>query len=156
MKYILDKDYRLRGWTDHLSCLEYFPTRYVFDLKTREYGLLSRCDGKTDVDTVKYAEAIKKFTEKGIITETEGAELGPEQAYKFYENRRIRNIDICITGSCDFRCRHCFNAADNEHSRGTQPSTEQLLELILKFDECGVVNFTFSGGEPLLHRASLR
>ena len=50
MKYILNKDYRLRGWTDHLSCLEHYPTKDVCDITTREYGLLSRCDGKTDIE----------------------------------------------------------------------------------------------------------
>lgn len=107
------------------------------------------------MDIQRYAEAIKKFTEQGIIIETDGAELAPEQAYHFYNNRRIRNIDICITGCCDFKCRHCFNAADNEHSRGTQPTTEQLLDLIARLDDCGITTVTLSGGEPLLHKGFL-
>ena len=74
MKFILNKDCRLRGWTDHLACLERYPYRNTIDLKTCEYGLLSKCDGKTEVDTQRYAEAIKKFTEQGIIIETDGAD----------------------------------------------------------------------------------
>ena len=155
MRYILDKDYALRGWTDHLACLEYLPDRSIHDITAREYGLLSKCDGKTDVDTVRYSEAIAKFLKNNIIIETENAELKEYQAYHFYENRRIRNIDICITGCCDFKCRHCFNAADNEHSRGTQPTTEQLIDLIKRADECGITSVTLSGGEPLLHKGFL-
>lgn len=152
MRYILEKNYRLCGWTDHLACLEHYPSRTVTDLTVREYGLLSKCDGITEADAVKYAEAVKKFTACGIIRKADGAYLDEEQKYRFYNNRRFRNIDICITGCCDFRCRHCFNAQDNEHSRGTQPSTELLLDLIARLDDCGIVNVTFSGGEPLLHK----
>ena len=132
MRYLLDKRCRLRGWTDHLACLELYPGRRVIDLSVREYGLLSKCDGLTDVDEIKYTEAIEKFTLMGIIREADGTELDPAQKYLFYENRRFRNMDICITGRCDFRCRHCFNAADNERSRGTHPTTEQLLDLIAR------------------------
>ncbi|WP_294474598.1 radical SAM/SPASM domain-containing protein [uncultured Ruminococcus sp.] len=156
MRYLLHKNYCLRGWTDHTACLECYPLRTVEDLTAREYGLLRRCDGKTEVDTERYAQAIEKFSRRGIISETDWGCTEPFQAYHFYENRRIRNIDICITGCCDLRCRHCFNAADSEHSRGTQATTEQLVELIGKFDECGVANVTFSGGEPLLHKGFLR
>lgn len=152
MKYILNKDYRLRGWTDHLSCVEHYPTRELRDISSREYGLLSRCDGKTDVDTVRYGEAIGKFTKLGVISQTEGAQLDPVQAFRFYENRLFRNADICVTGCCDFRCRHCFNASDNEYSRGTQPTAEKLIELIAKLESCGICNITLSGGEPLLHK----
>lgn len=155
MKYILNKNYRLRGWTDHLACLESLPGRHISDLTVREYGLLSRCDGQTEITDAKYNEAIEKFLKRGVIAETEGAELEPGQAYVFHENRRIRNIDICITGCCDFRCRHCFNAADNASSRGTQPDTDKLLDLIARLDDCGVAAITFSGGEPLLHKGFL-
>ena len=156
MRYILDKSCRLRGWTDHLACLELYPGRRVIDLSVREYGLLSKCDGLTDVDENKYAEAIKRFTSLGVIREADGTQLDPAQKYLFYENRRFRNIDICITGCCDFRCRHCFNAAENDRSRGTQPATEQLIDLIARLDACGIANVTFSGGEPLLHKGFIR
>ncbi len=130
MRYVLDQNYRLRGWTDHLTCLECYPGRRIMDLSVREFGLLSKCDGLTDVDAVKYAEAIRQFTSMGIIREADGAVLDPAQKHLFYENRRFRKMDICITGCCDFRCRHCFNAEENERSRGTQPNFGQLEQRI--------------------------
>ncbi|MBQ9614356.1 MAG: radical SAM protein [Lachnospiraceae bacterium] len=156
MRYILDKQCRLRGWTDHLACLELYPERRVIDLSVKEYGLLSKCDGLTDVDEVKYAEAIRTFTSLGFIREADGTKPDPAQQYLFYENKRFRNMDICITGCCDFRCRHCFNAAENDRSRGTQPTTEQLLDLIARLDACGIANVTISGGEPLLHEGFIK
>ena len=129
MKYIIGEDYRLRGWTDRLANLEHFPTRKLTPLSVREHGLLSKCDGQTEVDGVKYAEQIKRFLAEGVIAETEGAALKDEQRYLFYNNRRFRKIDLSITGFCDFKCRHCFNAADHR-PRNVQPKTEDILALI--------------------------
>ena len=36
MKYLLKKNYRLRGWTDYWICLEHFPTRGLKALTARE------------------------------------------------------------------------------------------------------------------------
>ena len=151
MKCILDKNYRLRGWTDSLANLEHFPTRALTKITPEEFVFLSACDGQKELDTNENAAFISRFSAMGAVSETNGEQLLPEQRYLFYNNRRFRKIDLSITGYCDFRCRHCFNAADDK-PRNVQHSTEDILSLIERLDECGVAGLRINGGEPLLNR----
>ena len=155
MKYILNKDFRLRGWTDSIANLEYFPSRDLLELTPKECLCLMKCDGEREMDPEAFQAELKKFLEAGVISETEGAKRLPEQEYLFYPNRKIRSMNIAITGSCDFRCRHCFNAADDS-PRGVTPKTEDLLRLIEELSECGVANIWLNGGEPLLNKDFLK
>ena len=155
MKYLLKRDYHLRGWTDYWICLEHFPSRTLEELTAREGRLLLKCDGVQEVDGEAFAPEISRFLEKGIIEKTAGGQLLPGQAYRLYENRRFRRLNLSITGSCDFRCRHCFHASD-DNPRGITPKTEDLIGLIRRMDECGVAKLDITGGEPLLHSGLLR
>ena len=158
MRFILDQSCRLRGWTDHLACLERLPGRELIDLSIREYGLLSQCDGSTDIDADKYGEAILKFTAMGVIREAGAAGsagLLAVQRYRFYENRCFRKVNLAITGYCDFKCKHCFNAADSS-PRNVQPATDDIIALLGRLDDCGIAGVRINGGEPLLNRDFLR
>lgn len=127
MKYILNKEYRLRGWTDYWVCLEHFPTRRLWELTAREGHFLMKCDGVREPDEAAFAPEIRRF----------------------------RNINLSITGSCDFRCRHCFNATDDS-PRGITPKTDEIIEFIHRLDDCGVASLGITGGEPLLHPGLLK
>ena len=153
--YLLKKDYRLRGWTDYWICLEHFPTRDLTELTAREGHFLMKCNRVREIDEEAFAPEISRFLEKGVIEKAAGGQLLPEQAYRLYENRRFRSLNLSVTGSCDFRCRHCFNAADDS-PRGVTPKTEAIIDLIRRMDECGVAKLGITGGEPLLHPGHLR
>ena len=156
MKYILNRNYRLRGWTDHLVCLETLPDRRLTDLTVHEGLALLQCDGQRETDMDKFGPEIKKFLSMGVISETTGDQLLPEQDYIIYENKRFRSVSLSITGSCDFRCRHCFNAADDNSPRGTTPDTSKVIDLIRRMDECGIANIGITGGEPTLNKGFLK
>ena len=87
MKYILNNDYRLRGWTDSIANIEYFPTREITKITPHECLFLMQCDGVREADESTFAPEISKFLEKGIIRETEGEMLQPGQEYEMYENK---------------------------------------------------------------------
>ena len=151
MKYILDRDYRLRGWTDSLANAEQLSTRKLTKLTPHECLFLMQCDGIRDADTETFAPEIQKFLGLGMIHETEGDALLPGQEYEMYPNKLFREMYLSITGGCDFRCKHCFVAEDNA-PRGVAPSTEELLSLIGRLDDCGIADIWVAGGEPLLHK----
>ena len=73
MKYILNKDFRLRGWTDSIANLEYFPSRDLLELTPKECLCLMKCDGEREMDMEVFQAELKKFLEAGVISETEGA-----------------------------------------------------------------------------------
>jgi Arylsulfatase regulator (Fe-S oxidoreductase) len=155
MKYILEKDYRLRGWTDSVANIERIYDRKLIKLTPHECLFLMKCDGQRDIEPDEFAAEQKHFTELGIIRVTDGDVLLPDQEYKLYENKKFRTMNLSITGSCDFRCRHCFNAED-DRPRGLTPATEDILSLIRRMDECGVANLWINGGEPLLNKDFLK
>ena len=159
MKYILNKDYRLRGWSDSLANLEHFPSRTLTKLSSHECVFLMKCDGcrdlENELDMKDFQPELEKYLKAGVISPTEGAGRLPEQEYHFYRNKKIRSMNIAITGSCDFRCRHCFNAADG-NPRGVTPKTEDLLLLIRRLSECGIARIWLNGGEPLLNKDFLK
>ncbi len=77
----------------------------------REYGLLSKCDGETEIDSEKYAGETARFIQSGVIRKADGTAPDPVQKYHFYENLRFRKFDLSITGFCDFRyqCIACIH-----------------------------------------------
>lgn len=55
-------------------------------------------------------------------------------------------ISIFTTNACNLACKHCcFNASPNKES---EMNSEQLLTIIDRIAECGIVCLDFSGGEP--------
>ena len=81
MKYILDRDCRLRGWTDSIANVEQLSTRKLTKLTPHECLFLMQCDGRREADTEKFTPEIKKFLDLGMIRKTGGEELLPDQEY---------------------------------------------------------------------------
>ena len=154
MFYILNEPWCLRGYEDSLMQLErYGSTDFPFRLTYPLFSLLTRCDGQTPLDGLsgKEREVLDYYIDRNIVRPVESAEqLKPWQKYRHIQNRRIPHAFLGITGRCNLNCRHCFMA--QEHSRKpSEFSLQQLVSLLDQLQECGIVNLTVSGGEPLIH-----
>ena len=150
MRYILNSNYRLRGWRGEPFFLERFPERKLIRLSPEEFLFLVKCDGKTSIDT-DTAQVLERAIKEGVVSPcSDERELMPEQEYKVFSNRRFHYVEVSITGRCNFRCKHCFNAADT-NPRMVEPSLEQLRRLLADLDDCGVGRLRLVGGEPLAH-----
>lgn len=154
MKYLLHKDYRLRGWKGDPFYLEYFPDRSLRRLSLAESGFLMKCDGKTEIEPGDWPKEPAWARENGVIVSCEnGGKLLPEQEYHIYPNRFLHYLELSVTGRCNFNCKHCFNAPD-ANPRSVEPGFEQLLYLLDEMAACGVGRLRLNGGEPLV-RADL-
>ena len=152
MKYILSRDYRLRGWKGEPFFLERFSSRLPQQLTRDQFALLLQCDGRTEINPDAWAEMIAHYTEENIVQHCpEGGSLLPEQAYRLFPNRRLEAVDLSITGKCNLNCKHCFNARDFS-LRTTEPTLKQLIGVLDQLDECGVGHIRVNGGEPLVHK----
>lgn len=58
----------------------------------------------------------------------------------------IDTVDWNLLGTCNLRCLHCYGPSKNVRSL----PTEDLLRIIGKMKEMGVVRAVLTGGEPLL------
>ena len=78
--------------------------------------VLMRCDGCFDFDSVLVSEQeraiVNKLLEKGLIENCEqGSGVSSKQQYRFYPNRFMQAVHWCITGKCNYRCKHCSMSA---------------------------------------------
>lgn len=133
------------------------------NIKTNEYQfyqkeiaeILFKCNGKVNVDfdslKESYQDFLTKSLESGMIVKSEKPDPmeGPIPV-KFYDNRFREGIHWSITGRCNYRCRHCFQSA-NEGVLG-EPTLEQCLDMIRQFQECGIHVVDLTGGEPLIRK----
>ncbi|MFO7981711.1 MAG: radical SAM protein [Candidatus Aminicenantes bacterium] len=80
------------------------------------------------------------------------------KAEKFYEqissqkDRPLHSLNIELTRRCNFDCVHCFCAIPEKSSKQKDElNLGQWNDILNQSEEEGVLNLTFTGGEPLLY-----
>jgi radical SAM protein with 4Fe4S-binding SPASM domain len=154
-RYIIDKRYRLRGWYKLPAGLYDTVCRQAVFFDPHLYELLLGCNAGHDFDKDTLSEKEVKFLEsllKEKIIRNAGRwdVLLPEQRYKVYPARYRKTVHWSITGACNLKCRHCFMSAP--HAKHGSPTTEQIMDVIDQFEECGIFNVDITGGEPLIRK----
>lgn len=117
-------------------------------LKRDEYALLLRCDGKQEIED---SPLLQDLIQRRFCRPAKpGEELSAWQKEKICANRYFPEMNWMITGKCNYNCRHCFNASDNNRlqSEFTLDEAERLVE---EAEKCGIHAFTITGGEPMMH-----
>jgi len=61
----------------------------------------------------------------------------------------LRGIDIALSYACNLTCEHC-NISLLRNKNRTYLSPSEIADLIARARKLGLVNITFTGGEPLL------
>ncbi|MBS5449680.1 MAG: radical SAM protein [Coriobacteriia bacterium] len=148
MKCVLNKGIALRSWERiPWSCYVWghtVPQR----LEPEMFELLSSCDGTHDLDPSPQLDAL---IAQGIVHEAARGETWDSWcAPRSYKNRLFHSLNWAITGRCNYRCRHCFMAADNGPMLG-QFTWDECLALLDECEAVGIQSLTLTGGEPLLH-----
>ena len=152
MYYRLNKDIALRKWR--------FVDRAVYSrggdcasgVSKEEFETLLLCDALHDLPD---NPIIEELLAKGFIEPCEkGAEVNPWSLLKEYDNLYFPRMNLMVTGKCNLKCLHCFNAKDNA-PLNSELSYEQVLDILDQANAIGVHAFTLTGGEPLVHRRFL-
>ncbi|MBR4744946.1 MAG: radical SAM protein [Oscillospiraceae bacterium] len=153
MKYILNRQFLLRGWYKAPTGLYDTQQKEARFFTKEEYLLLMRCDGAHEMDTAALGEDEQSFLEwlkeERIIREAGFLDfLTQKQRYRTFPARYRKHVQWSITGACNLKCRHCFMSAP--HSKHGSPTKEQLLSVADQLAECGVFSVGITGGEPLV------
>ena len=153
MYYRLKKNYRLRGWELLPYALVDMNTRRPLFIRPEEMDALKLCNGRIDLEIPLISDEIRKMIpqiEKNGIIEPcqQGDGILPEQEYKKYPARYIRTAHWSITGRCNFRCRHCYMSAPD--AKLGELSHEQIMRMVEELAQCGIMNVSLTGGEPLV------
>ena len=64
--------------------------------------------------------------------------------------RTPKNVDVALTGACNLTCGYCSYNATRGTRHADDLTTAQLIALFDELGECGVMQVTLTGGEPLL------
>ncbi len=148
MYYRLSDNIALRSWQFVPRAYYIKNDPYAKGLSEEDFELLLRCDGMHDIGPAAELDTLKL---RGLIEECEKGDKPSEwSSYKSYEHRYFPKMNFMITGKCNYNCLHCFNAADNAPIM-TEWTYEQALDLLDQARDCGVLAFTITGGEPMLH-----
>lgn len=153
MKFILSDHIALRSWL--LVPYAYYVkgSLKANGLKREEYELAKRCDGTEEIED---SELVEELVRRGLIREAkEGDSLSEWQKELVCANRYFPSINWMITGKCNYNCRHCFNASDNNRLQ-SEFSYEEAERLIEDAQRCGINAYTITGGEPFLHPDFIR
>lgn len=78
---------------------------------------------------------------------------------KIYENRHLYYASLELTFKCNFACRFCYNPIEREGQKREKKVIEKEEPLTLKeiykllddLRKAGVLYFTLTGGEPMVH-----
>lgn len=148
MRYVLSGNVALRSW-DRIPWACYVWGRPVPQrLEPEEFALLALCDGAHDLGP---SPLLDRLVGRGYARPaTAGETWDPWSAPRSYGNRLFHSVNWAVTGRCNYRCRHCFMAADSGPMLG-EFSWDECLALLDECERCGVQNVTLTGGEPLLH-----
>lgn len=155
MFYKLHEKLLLRGWQKLPNAvLEKGVSRPLF-ISAKEMAALKLCNGLIDTDLPLIPQEIRDLLPmieaKGFITRCEcGDTINPEQEYKLYPARYIRTAHWSITGHCNYRCKHCYMSAPD--AKFGELSHEQIMSIVQQLIDCGVMEVSLTGGEPLVRK----
>lgn len=153
MYYRLKEQFALRGW-EKLPCgLADAQTGDVRFLDSEDMDALRLCNGKIDLDLPLIPQSVRervdRFVNEGVVAPCKpGESIDPDQAYRRYGARYIHTVHWSITGRCNYRCRHCYLSAPD--AKFGELSHETALDIVRQLAECGVMNVSLTGGEPLV------
>lgn len=155
MYYILKEQYRLRGWEKLPYAVTEPATGRAGFLRKKEMDALRLCNGQIDCSLPLIDEELRallpQLEEKGIIRSCkEGEQLKPEQEYKMYPARYIRCAHWSVTGKCNYRCKHCYMSAPD--AKLGELDHDTVMDIIRQLSECGIMNVSLTGGEPLIRK----
>lgn len=151
--YRLKEGCGLRGWLFNPYSLVREDWYAPVDLSAEEFNVLVRCDGETifgDDEPENVRTILERYESEGVIKACGNLHpVSDAQRYRFYPCWRFDAVNWAITGRCNYNCRHCFAAA-NQNPVVAHPTTQQCLAFVEQLALCGIRHVCLTGGEPLL------
>lgn len=153
MPYKLKENYLLRGWDKLPFALVDTRTGKASFMRANVMQALMLCDGETDVTLPFFDEDVRalipKLEHEGIVEScSEPSPIDPGQAYRTYPARYISTAHWSVTGRCNLRCKHCYMSAPD--AKYGELSHEQAMSIAQQIVDCGIMNVSLTGGEPLV------
>ena len=152
MYYRLKNNIALRKWRYVDRAVYRKGSDLATGISKEEFELALLCDGEHDIGPDPY---LVNLLSAGIIEKCNKGDHPTEwSTFKEYDNYYFPRMNLMVTGKCNLNCLHCFNAKDNA-PLNTELSYEQIIDIVDQAKNIGVIAFTLTGGEPLVHHRFL-
>lgn len=153
MYYRLRENFLLRGYERLPYAVINTHTGAANFIGPEVFTALELCNGKIDVSMPVIPESVREYIKlaenAGIITPCEyPSAINHKQEYKFYHARYIRHAHFSITGKCNYRCKHCYMSAPD--AKMGELNHDTIMNIINQLGDCGIMNVSLTGGEPLV------
>ena len=147
MYYRLKDNVGLRRWRYVDRAIYIKDVDHALGATKEEFELLLQCDGEHDLESPYLINLLNR----NFIEECQKGDHPSEWSLLHeYDNYYFPRMNLMITGKCNLNCLHCFNAKDNA-PLNTQLSYEEIINILDQAKDIGVLTFTLTGGEPLVH-----
>lgn len=148
MVFRLCDNVALRSWKSVDRALVFRYADRALPVSKEEWEILLRCDGILEQDT---SPVLQSLLQKGYIEECEKGRLNSQWSkLRAYDNPYFPRMNLMVTGKCNLNCLHCFNAKDNA-PLNSEWDYQELLSLLDQAKDIGILSFTLTGGEPMVH-----
>lgn len=88
-----------------------------------------------------------ELNDAGIVSELNSSKCSLSFLEGLSCEYQLDNATFCLTNRCNFDCLYCYN----DPSDDIDFPKHLLFDVIDQAIKCGVINFSFTGGEPFLH-----
>jgi len=97
-----------------------------------------------------YAELVPKTIREDFTPDTFRTDANTQEYLEkhFKDNPQLMSLQIELTSRCNERCVHCYIPHANKNSA---IMSELFYSILEQCHDMGVLDLTFSGGEPMLH-----
>lgn len=153
--YSLSENYFLKKNEDEISIsylsssdrIVLLPDQYEFlvDL-LRGSSLKKTLECYKKKDRAKVTEFMKNLIELGALTS--GTHTKIRGMIPISKSPHLRSIHFDITGLCNLRCTHCYQAEYLDVEQ--ELSTEEIIRIADECSQISVLDVTLSGGEPFM------
>lgn len=154
MYYKINNKIGFRGWKNiQYALVDIKNNRFIKKISQKDFEILNNLQG-LDTKSMfcqkdEVISRIFKYTFLGILfTDINNSPLDEIQKYKYYDCKYISEVVWAITGKCNYKCRHCSVSAPINKS--VELSFNDCQKIINQLKECGIMNVTLIGGEPLI------
>lgn len=149
MYYILNENVALRSYKRVPFAIVFKNVRNPRAISDEDYFYLSLCNSLNDIEE---NDDIKRLENKGYIRRCNKGEFELSSWQKMTcDNYVFPAAIIELTSICNYNCKHCFNAVDNNPLHDSF-SKEEMIDLLDQMSSAGINAITLTGGEPMLHK----
>jgi radical SAM protein with 4Fe4S-binding SPASM domain len=151
--YKLSPHVALRGWFGEPFTYINYKNGLVYRLSKPEFELIKKFETAARPGKNQFVNSLLK--DKVIEPCGKFESVRNWQKYRFCSNNCFTTIYWSITGKCNYNCKHCFMATDNQKLK-TEFTFKECVKFLDSCEKCGIFNAVITGGEPFVHPDFLR